>query len=288
MTEPIHDKHLQARYAMADRLAYFLYSNHMGSDWMKHAGDRLWITVCHQSGEKVKRVGGKDVGPSLETRELTLSKLQDLEASGAKRGPSLAEIEDARGTSSWGVPASSTVSDGSPQDQGLPVTDPSDPSEVVATSPAFRGEGQAAPTTTSQEGASTENQPAVPARPTSRSESVAGNTCPPAGSRLSGTPRGGQVSLLPPHQVHSETSISAARSISHETAAMRLRVLQFLRDNPGCTDEEIAEGTGLPPNTARPRRVELMRSGTVVQVGKKVARSGRKANAWAVREAVAS
>ena len=47
------------------------------------------------------------------------------------------------------------------------------------------------------------------------------------------------------------------------------------------SDERIAEVTGLPSNTTRPRRLELERAGKVIAAGATITHSGRKAVAWA-------
>lgn len=276
MTHPAHELN---QHKMADRLAYFLYSNREHSDWMKYAGDRRWITICKQAGETVKREHGKEVGPSAETRELTISKLQDLEDSGAARGPSLAEITGfaqdagARDDSSWGAPAPVTVSDGSLR----PGPETSNPTPDV--SPSDISEAPAPPTAGNSEG-----QTVSTASPLVASEDV----CPPARSGLSDSQRGGQASLLPPHQKHSETSVAAARGIKHETARLRLAVLNLLREKGPLTDEEIADLLQLPQNTARPRRVELMRAGSVEKVGKRVTRAGRRATTWGASDVAVS
>lgn len=46
------------------------------------------------------------------------------------------------------------------------------------------------------------------------------------------------------------------------------------------TDEEITELTGLPGNSVRPRRGELVKAGMVVPSDFKITRSGRKAVSW--------
>ncbi len=72
----------------------------------------------------------------------------------------------------------------------------------------------------------------------------------------------------------------------------RARLLAWLTAHPYVTDEEIAEGAGLNPSAARPRRRELVEAGVVRKVdldGR--TRAGRRAARWAVvgtpREVVA-
>lgn len=83
---------------------------------------------------------------------------------------------------------------------------------------------------------------------------------------------------VPPHQ-STETSRDAAISMSGKTANLRDLVLKELQLE-ALTDEQISERTGLAPNTARPRRVELLQRGLIEEVGKAVTRSGRKASLW--------
>ena len=83
---------------------------------------------------------------------------------------------------------------------------------------------------------------------------------------------------VPPHQA-TDTSRDAAISMSGKTANLRDLVLKTLREE-ALTDEQIAERTGLAPNTARPRRVELLQRGLIEEAGKAVTKSGRKASLW--------
>ncbi len=63
----------------------------------------------------------------------------------------------------------------------------------------------------------------------------------------------------------------------------RARLLAWLTAHPCVTDEEIAEGAGMNPSAARPRRRELVEAGLVRKVdldGR--TRAGRRAARWAV------
>jgi hypothetical protein len=65
----------------------------------------------------------------------------------------------------------------------------------------------------------------------------------------------------------------------------RVRLLAWLAAHPCVTDEEIAEGAGMNPSAARPRRRELVEAGVVRKVdldGR--TRAGRRAARWAVVE----
>jgi len=75
------------------------------------------------------------------------------------------------------------------------------------------------------------------------------------------------------------TSILAAESMVGKTASLRDQVLEALKRQP-MTDEQIAERLGLAPNTARPRRIELMQDGKVIPMGEAKTKSGRRAILW--------
>lgn len=85
-----------------------------------------------------------------------------------------------------------------------------------------------------------------------------------------------------PAQRHSATSVAAADSMDRSTMNRLQRLIyDFLRDQPeGATDEEIAHACGLNPSTARPRRIELVRHGLVVEDGERKTASGRRATVW--------
>lgn len=69
-----------------------------------------------------------------------------------------------------------------------------------------------------------------------------------------------QLDLAPPAQRHSPTSVEAAESVKGKAATLRDVVYAHIKaaGARGCTDEELYALTGLPPNTCRPRRVELL------------------------------
>jgi len=75
------------------------------------------------------------------------------------------------------------------------------------------------------------------------------------------------------------TSILAAESMVGKTASLRDQVLEALKRQL-MTDEQIAERLGLAPNTARPRRIELMQDGKVIPMGEAKTKSGRRAILW--------
>ena len=84
-----------------------------------------------------------------------------------------------------------------------------------------------------------------------------------------------------PAQRHSRTSRQAAEAIKPHVLTLKERVLCFITAHAPVTDEEIAEGLGLNPSTARPRRVELVAEGLVrAAPDTKRTSSGRRATAW--------
>ena len=86
---------------------------------------------------------------------------------------------------------------------------------------------------------------------------------------------------VPPYQAHSETSLDAAISMSGKTKNLRELVFNAIKGKPQ-TDEELSAALDLAPNTCRPRRVELVRAGRIIEVGKRPTASGRSATVWAV------
>ena len=81
----------------------------------------------------------------------------------------------------------------------------------------------------------------------------------------------------------SETRHEAEVAIKPSAATLREQVLACVKAHPGgITDEQIATFTGLNPNTARPRRLELEKAGRIVASGTSKTRSGRKAVTWVI------
>jgi hypothetical protein len=89
---------------------------------------------------------------------------------------------------------------------------------------------------------------------------------------------------LPLFQRHSITSRAAAESLTPTTVnACQRRLLDYLADHPeGATDEQMQLGIPMPPSTQRPRRIELVAKGMIVQAGEGKTRSGRRAVKWRV------
>lgn len=87
-----------------------------------------------------------------------------------------------------------------------------------------------------------------------------------------------------PYQRHSETSREAAQSIGTKTPALRATVLSFIKTNGPVTDSGIIDGLGLPANSVRPRRIELMQRGEIRQEGTMRQANGRRAALWVITE----
>ena len=86
-----------------------------------------------------------------------------------------------------------------------------------------------------------------------------------------------------PYIKDSATSAEAAERAEPKAGTDRAKVLSMIRAwaEAGCTDEEIADATGMNPSTVRPRRVELVALGHVEDSQMtRPTRSGRKAVVW--------
>jgi hypothetical protein len=87
---------------------------------------------------------------------------------------------------------------------------------------------------------------------------------------------------------HSDTSKASAADIESKAKTLRAEVLGFIRISGryGATDEELQIALNMNPNTERPRRVELVERGLVVDSGKKrKTKSNRQAVVWVCNEA---
>ena len=85
-------------------------------------------------------------------------------------------------------------------------------------------------------------------------------------------------------QNHSTNSNAAAENSAPHIGSLHSRVLSYLcQAQAGATDEELMDGTGIAPNTLRPRRRELQIMGRVKDSGAtRPTKSGRKAVVWVV------
>lgn len=80
-----------------------------------------------------------------------------------------------------------------------------------------------------------------------------------------------------------QTSRDADARNAPREGTQRAKVLNFIRacGGDGATDEELQDETGLNPNTARPRRVELVRDGWIRDSGRRrKTRGGDEAIVW--------
>ena len=77
------------------------------------------------------------------------------------------------------------------------------------------------------------------------------------------------------------TSFDAALDIEPARETLRDRVMRHIATTGGATDIEIAEALGLAENTARPRRYELEKNGSIIDSGeRRRTPSGRAAIVW--------
>jgi hypothetical protein len=85
-----------------------------------------------------------------------------------------------------------------------------------------------------------------------------------------------------PFQRHSETSRDAAEQALPSAGTQRRAVYDaLLRHARGLTDEQQQELLRMNPSTQRPRRIELVATGRVIDSGEtRPTRSGRKAVIW--------
>jgi hypothetical protein len=83
-------------------------------------------------------------------------------------------------------------------------------------------------------------------------------------------------------QEHSVTSRAAAAKIEPRRGTLQTIVYLYIKScSSGATDEEGMEATGIVASTYRPRRVELVEAGRIVDSGRtRKTRSGREAVVW--------
>ena len=108
-------------------------------------------------------------------------------------------------------------------------------------------------------------------------------TGPPPGARPPSPPPTFPLGGEAPAQRHSETSTAAGAEIDRHLPRLQALVLRFVLAcaERGATDSEIAAGTRLSSETSRPRRVELVNLGRVVDSGRRRSTpSGRSATVW--------
>lgn len=87
-------------------------------------------------------------------------------------------------------------------------------------------------------------------------------------------------------QEHSPTSRAAAAAIEPTRESLRERVYRWMvfMGTAGCTDEEGCLALNMNPSTYRPRRIELVERGAVLDSGAtRRTSSGRQAVVWIAR-----
>ena len=79
-----------------------------------------------------------------------------------------------------------------------------------------------------------------------------------------------------------ETSLEAYAAIKPSLRPLQEQVLNTIKRFPcGVTDEQLFNITGIAPNTCRPRRIELVALGLVMDTGdRQRTTSGRQAILW--------
>lgn len=88
---------------------------------------------------------------------------------------------------------------------------------------------------------------------------------------------------LPAFQRHSDTSREAAIEVYWDVSRLQQAVLDCLRGwgDIGGTDEEIQTFLAMNPSTQRPRRIELVRKGLVVDSGmRRKTKAKKPATVW--------
>ena len=91
----------------------------------------------------------------------------------------------------------------------------------------------------------------------------------------------------PPSQRHSPTSVAAAEQVEPHAGTLRARVLEEIRRHgaDGATDENVQDALWINPSTERPRRIECVEAGLVIDSGRtRPTRSGRAAAVWIAKE----
>jgi len=88
----------------------------------------------------------------------------------------------------------------------------------------------------------------------------------------------------PPSVAGSKTSLAAAEKIAPRAGSLRAKVLDLLQAKGPLTDEQMQDGLRMSPSTQRPRRIELVALGLVIDTGKTTkTKSGRQAVLWSSR-----
>lgn len=86
-----------------------------------------------------------------------------------------------------------------------------------------------------------------------------------------------------------DTSEAAAKAIAERVPALRQKVYDFIASKGlgGATDEEVCDALKMIGSTERPRRIELVEAGKVVESGqRRPTKSGRQAIVWIAQAAL--
>lgn len=75
------------------------------------------------------------------------------------------------------------------------------------------------------------------------------------------------MTRLAPFQRHSETSREAAIAIHGHKETQKERVFEAIRRHGPISDQGLAKLLGLPENSVRPRRVDLLKDGAIERCG---------------------
>jgi hypothetical protein len=84
-------------------------------------------------------------------------------------------------------------------------------------------------------------------------------------------------------QLDSPESVDAGISNMERRASQRQRIIDFLQEHGGHTDEQIQDALAMNPNAERPRRRRLAQDGVVVRVGTAQTKAGNEAAVWGLR-----
>lgn len=75
-----------------------------------------------------------------------------------------------------------------------------------------------------------------------------------------------------------------ARPTAEKAAAQRVRVLEFIREHGGATDDELIVGLGLAPMSIHPRRWALLHQDAIEDSGeRRPTRTGKAAIVWKIK-----
>ena len=79
-----------------------------------------------------------------------------------------------------------------------------------------------------------------------------------------------------------DTSLEAYESLDKLNHKQKM-VFDIIKNKQPCTDQQIAAYLGWPINRVTPRRGELEKGGVIVDAGKVMTASGRRAHCWRVK-----